>query len=263
MRATSERILITGANDGIGREMAYEFARAGAALGLLARRQPLLEEVRAECLRLGAARVEIASLDVTDFPRQKSVLEEMDRALGGATIFVANAGVTGRTKIREWNWEGLKQTLDVNLYAVIHGLETMKALMVARGGGTLSAVASVAGYRGLPDSGTYSCSKAAVLTYLESLSCDLSVAGIRVVSIVPGFIATELTRKNKGTMPFLMPVEKAGPIFARGVLRRQRVVIAPWQHRFFIVLLKALPTRLYEFVIAKLFHTVRGGKPRF
>ncbi len=251
-------VILTGASDGIGRAMALELARRGYSLGLISRRLELLEQIRGECLKIGATVVEIESVDVTDETRFEAALDSLDRSLGGAEIFVANAGVTGRSCFDENAWPSAKQTLLVNVMAAIHGLEAMKIKMLARGRGTLVGVSSVAGSRGMPTGGAYSSSKAALTTHLETMRVDLKSMGISVVTIAPGFIDTPLTKKNKGKMPFLMQPETAARIFVTAIEKKKAWEIAPRPYLYLYPILQMLPRTLFDFILSRTYRTIRG-----
>lgn len=257
----NEAIVITGASDGIGKAMAIEFAKRGARIGLIARRKPLLEALATELRTLGARDVRIEAVDVTNFPAQRAALENFETAFGGITHLILNAGIGGRTQPRVDSWEDVKQCLDVNVMATLNAAEWMKPRMVARRSGTIAGVSSIAAYRGLPDSGAYSTSKAALTTYLESLRVDLAHHGVRVLTIAPGYVRTELTKKNKGSMPFLMDVTEAGKVFARGVLTGKRVIVAPWPYKIMMAGMRIMPVWLYDLLIGKFMHGVRGETP--
>jgi hypothetical protein len=118
--------------------------------------------------------------------------------------------------------------------------------MRQRGSGTLVGIASVAGIRGLPGHGAYCASKAAVISYCESLRGELRGSGVRVVTLLPGYVDTPLTRGNRYPMPFLMAPEA----FAR---RAQRVIAAgasyrviPWPMGVVARLLRLLPNALFD-----------------
>jgi len=258
MKSTKKTVILTGASDGIGRALALEFARRGYSLGLIARRVPLLEETRSQCLSAGAPEVFYEPVDVVDESRFETALSQLDERLGGAEIFVANAGVTGRSCFDENAWPSAKQTLLVNVMAAIHGLEFMKIRMLKRGRGTLSGVSSVAGSRGMPTGGAYSSSKAALTTHLETLRVDLKDRGISVVTIAPGFIDTPLTKKNKGKMPFLTTPEKAAIPFADALEKKKAWVIAPKPYLYLYPILQMLPRCLFDFILMRTYQTVRG-----
>ena len=119
------------------------------------------------------------------------------------------------------------------------------------------AIASVAGFRGLPGSGAYSASKAAAITYLESLRVELVGSGVAVVTICPGFIATPLTARNPYRMPFLLAPDKAARLMARAIARRRRFYVLPWQMAWLGRVLRCVPRPLYDRVVAG-----RKRKPR-
>jgi short-subunit dehydrogenase len=257
----TDAIVITGASDGIGKAMAVEFAKSGARLGLIARRKELLEGLATELCTLGSPEVLVEAVDVTNFPAQRLALERFEKAFGGITHLVLNAGVSGRSDPRKDAWEGIKLTLDVNVMAALNAAEWMKPRMVERRSGTIAGVSSVAATRGLPDSGAYSASKAALTSYLESLRVDTARYGVRVLTVAPGFIRTALTAKNKGEMPFLMGADRAGQIFARGILAGEKFIVAPWQFKPIIYFLRRMPIWFYDFVVGKFMGGVRGETP--
>lgn len=256
-----QAIVITGASDGIGKAMAIAFAKKGAKIGLIARREERLESLEKELIVAGATEVRWAALDVTDFSAQRLALESFDREFGGITHLVLNAGISGRTNPWVDSWTEVERCFAVNVLAALNAAEWMKPRMVERKSGTIAGISSVAGTRGLPDSGAYSASKAALSTYLESLRVDLYPYGVKVVTISPGYIRTALTSKNRGTMPFLMDVNEAGEIFARGILRGTRHLVAPWPYAWVMRLLRVLPDPLYDFVIRRSVKSIRGNEP--
>lgn len=186
-------VVITGASDGIGRTLAHAFSRRGFSLGLIARREELLQKVKEECLKLGARAVEVRAADVTNSPEYLAALSSLEETLQGVGYFIANAGIAGVSHHRRSNYKGIEKTLRVNLLSAIEGIEWMKEKMVARGSGCLIGMSSVAGARGLPEVGAYSVSKAGLTTYLEGLRIEMSCFGVDVITIAPGFIETAMT----------------------------------------------------------------------
>jgi len=255
-----EKVIITGASDGIGRYMAESFARRGFAIGLIARREELLKKLSVDLKAMGSPQVEWRCCDVTDSPRFRKSLIELDDTLGGATHFVANAGIGGTAKIKLDSFAVIQKCLLVNVMAAIEGIELMKERMFSRGRGVIVGMSSVAGTRGLPDPAGYSASKAALTTYLESLRVLLQKSGVQVITIAPGFIETSLTQRNAGKMPFIMPVERASEIFVKKIIRGQRFIVAPWQYAWAIWFLKLIPIPLYDWIIGVSFGYVRGRK---
>ena len=131
------------------------------------------------------------------------------------------------------------------------------AIRAAGGERRLVGIASVAGIRGLPGAEAYSASKAAAITYLESLRLEMRPYGIKVVTIAPGYIATPMTAVNPYRMPFLMPADQAAERFARAIERGVTYTVIPWQMGLVAKLLRLLPNAIYD----RLFSTA-PRKPR-
>jgi len=124
----------------------------------------------------------------------------------------------------------------------------------------LVGVGSVAGIRGLPGAGAYSGSKAAVISYCESLRVELRDSGIKVVTIVPGYIDTPMTQVNHYKMPFLMPVSQFAAKTGAAVERGSSYQVIPWQMGVVAKLLRLLPNWLYDFAFSKAPHKARKSE---
>ena len=114
----------------------------------------------------------------------------------------------------------------------------------------LVGIASIAGIRGLPGAEAYSASKAAAITYLESLRLELRSSGIKVVTIAPGYIETPMTAINPYRMPFLLPADEAALRFARAIERGASYAVIPWQMGIVAKLLRLLPNAVYDRLFA-------------
>jgi NAD(P)-dependent dehydrogenase (short-subunit alcohol dehydrogenase family) len=239
---------ITGASSGLGRGLALFYARAGWTVHAAARRGDELAALRAEAVAAGApGLIAPAPLDVTDAPALAAALRGAEQAAGGALdLVVANAGVGYFTQGRDLDWEGVKRLLDVNVAAACVTVSAALPAMVARGQGTVAAVSSLAGFRGLPGNAAYSASKAALRTFMESLRVDLRGSGVRVVTICPGFVKTPMTARNRFAMPFLMELDEAVEVMARGLDRGDAEVVFPWQLGWLVRALASLPRGAYE-----------------
>ena len=186
-------VFITGASSGIGAALAREFAARGASLGLVARRREGLASLVAAL----PGRHHIYAVDVTDTAAIVAAGSEFESASGGADLVIANAGVSVGVKTEHYeDLAQFRQVFDTNVLAMASTFHPFIAPMKARRRGTLVGIASVAGIRGLPGSEAYCASKSAVITYCESLRVELSKSQIRVVTISPGFVRTELTANN-------------------------------------------------------------------
>lgn len=237
-------VFITGASSGLGKALAQEYAAQGACLGLLGRRQ---EELQALADSLpGEHRIYVA--DVRDRDALHLAAQDFLQFTGQKIdVVIASAGISAGTLTEEAeDFAVFKAIVDTNLLAMVATFEPFIGTMKAAGKGSLVGVASVAGIRGLPGAGAYSSSKAAVIAYCESLRLELSLYGVSVVTITPGYIRTAMTAHNPYSMPFLMPAEdfarKARKTIEQGVSYR----VIPWQMGLVSRLMRLLPNWLYD-----------------
>ena len=203
------KVFITGASSGIGAALARAYAKRGDACTLVARRAEVLEALRASLTRPDAHRSRAA--DVTDAAALAAVARAAIAESGLPDIVIANAGISGGTSTADPDdLDAFRRIVETNLVATVATFSPFIAAMKAQpraGGYRLVVIASVAGIRGLPGSGAYCASKAAVIAYGESLRIELRGSGIRVVIVAPGFIDTPMTKANPYPMPFLMQVD--------------------------------------------------------
>ena len=123
---------------------------------------------------------------------------------------------------------------------------------------TLVGIASVAGLRGLPGAGAYSASKAAAISYLESLRVELHGSGVKVVTLCPGYIRTAMTEINPYPMPFILDADEAARRMAVAIDRQVSFAVIPWQMSLTGALLRHLPRWLYDRLFARAPHKPRG-----
>jgi short-subunit dehydrogenase len=242
------RVFITGASSGIGEALARHYADADSMLGLLARRRDALERLAAALPGQSA----VYPADATDLPAISAAARDFMARFGTPDLVIANAGVSVGTRGDEFaDIEKLRRVLDVNVSALAATLAAFAPAMRAAGGGTLCGVASVAGFRGLPGAGAYSASKAAAISWLESLRAELVGSGVAVVTICPGYIDTPMTQVNRYPMPFLLRADEAARRMARAIAARRRLAVIPWQMALVSLALRALPGWLYDRIAAR------------
>ena len=197
-------VLITGASSGIGGELARQLAAKNAALGLLARRGEMLEDLCREINRQGGAARALAA-DVVDEKAVRAAAESLREEFGKIDVLIANAGIGGvAVDPLDLNAEDFAQMVNVNLIGAVNAVTAVLPQMIKRRSGHLVAISSLAAYRGLPKSASYCASKAAMTALFESLRVDLRGMGVAVTTIHPGFIKTPLTMGREAKMPFLM-----------------------------------------------------------
>lgn len=245
---------ITGASSGIGQALALRFHRAGYRLALVARRT---SEVKtwAGAHGISADSYEIYSADVAVIDSIVAAGTECLARQGLPDVVIANAGISVGmdTAVRD-DIDVMARTFATNNIGMAATFQPFVDAMAQRRSGTLVGIGSVAGIRGLPGHGAYCASKAAVISYCESLRGEMRPHGVRVVTISPGYIDTPLTQQNRYGMPFLMQAsdfaDRAFKAITAGVSYR----VIPWQMGVVAKLLRMVPNGLFDKLLA--------GRPR-
>jgi len=244
---SSLRVIITGASGGLGFALAQHYLEQGALVGALARRSDLLQSLYEKFPR----QVLCYPLDVRDSFALQAAAEDFIARIGVPDIVIANAGVSVGT-LTEYaeDISAFQQVMDINVLGMLKTFQPFLMQMRNRGQGTLVGIASVAGFRGLPGAGAYSASKAAAISYLESLRVELCDSGVKVVTICPGFIKTPMTSINPYRMPFILNADEAASKIARAIQSQTAFVVVPWQMKIVASFLKILPRKLYDRLFA-------------
>lgn len=250
----SKLIFITGASSGIGQAMAWRFYQAGYSLALVARRTQEMEQWVTQ-RGVTAERHQIYSADVSSIDSIVAVAQRCLQNQGVPDVVIACAGVSiGMDTAERSDLDVMARTFATNNIGMAATFHAFIDPMVQRGSGTLVGIGSVGGIRGLPGHGAYCSSKAAVISYCESLRGELRASGLKVVTICPGYIDTPLTEKNRYTMPFLMqPDVFADKAFA-AIEAGATYQVIPWQMGWVAKLMRALPNWVFDKAFA--------GRPR-
>ena len=252
------KVFLTGASSGLGSALARRYAAEGAVLELYARRVDSLQHLAGT---LAPATCFVYSGDVRDASSLRAAAHEFMARYGAPDVVVANAGVSiGTLTAHENDNDAFKTVLDTNVLGIVHTFQPFLPAFVAEKRGKLVGVASVAGFRGLPGAGAYSASKAAAISYLESLRVELAGSGVEVLTLCPGYIATPMTEKNPYPMPFLLSADDAARLMLRAIRRGRRFYVFPWQMAWVGRLLRALPRPLYDLAFARAPRKPRTGQ---
>ncbi len=257
MSATAPLVFITGASSGIGQALAQDYARAGWRLALVARRAASIEAWAAQ-QALPAGRIGVYAADVQDTAAIIAAGERCIAAQGLPDVVIAGAGISvGMDTAIRADLAVMHETLATNLTGMAATFHPFVQAMCKQRRGSLVGIASVAAIRGLPGHGAYCASKAGVVAYCESLRGECRPFGVRVVTIVPGYIATPLTERNTYPMPFLMPAAGFAREARRAIAAGASYRVIPWQMGLIAKLLRGLPNALFDRVFAG-----RGRKKR-
>jgi short-subunit dehydrogenase len=243
--------VVTGAASGMGRALCWELAREGVRLGILDRSAEGLASLQEELRKQGASCC-LAVADVSERQAVRSAICAFVTELGPVDLLVACAGITGATFVNDLAVEQMETILRVNLLGVVYSLEAVLPDMLARQSGHIVALSSLAGCRGMPFAAAYSASKAALMTYLESLRPALRQRGIAVTTVLPGFVRTPLMMNAPAQPPMaMMEPETAARHILRAIRRRSRVYAFPWSTSLLLRVLRWLPPWLYDWCMAR------------
>jgi NAD(P)-dependent dehydrogenase (short-subunit alcohol dehydrogenase family) len=183
--------LVTGASSGLGRRFALVLAEHGASVVLVARRKERLEALAAEIEAAGGRALPIAA-DVGNRAEIARAFDAAQAKFGPVTVLINNAGVAKPQSFLGMRDETWRETLDINLDAVVATAQEAARRMVTSGGGAIVNIASILSFGGQKGNLAYAVSKAAVLQATRAMALELAPKGVRVNAIAPGYFSTEI-----------------------------------------------------------------------
>jgi short-subunit dehydrogenase len=209
--------VITGASSGIGKLLARRFAREGAQVALVARRESELQQLAAEIEQDGG-RALVLPCDVADRREVFACAAQAVATLGSVDILVNNAGYGHHRRFLDWDLDDMERMLQVNFLGALYWTKALLSQMVERRTGWLVFVASVAGKLAVPEESAYVASKFAMVGLAETLSIELEDLGVHVLTVCPGTINT----------PFFdaEALERMPPVSRRMMIEPEAVVEA-------------------------------------
>lgn len=258
-------VFITGASSGIGKALAIEYAKRYPnylKIGLLGRQEDKLKALKIQLKTQYGAEANVNVADVRDTQIIANIAKAHIAKYGTPDIVIANAGVSVGT-LTEFpeDIDAFKMVMETNVIGMANTFQpfilTMKQQASNQYSKQLVGIASVAGIRGLPGAGAYSASKAATITYLESLRIEMAHHGIDVTTIAPGYIRTPMTDVNTYPMPFIMDVDVAASRFVDAIQQKKRFTIIPWQMRYVATVMKCIPPVLWDKLMFRAPHKKR------
>ena len=250
MSSAAPLALITGASSGIGQALALRYHRAGWRLALVARRGEALRDWAA-AQGMAPDLVSVHAADVRDLGQIAAVGRTVITTQGVPDVVIANAGISiGMDTADAADLDVLRATFETNNLGMAATFQPFVAAMCRRRSGALVGIASVAGIRGLPGHGAYCASKAAVISYCESLRGECRPFGVKVVTIAPGYIDTPLTRRNRYSMPFKLSADAFADRAFNSIQAGHRFRVIPWQMGLVANVLRVLPDALFDRLFA-------------
>jgi len=243
----SGHVLITGASSGIGASLSQKMAAAGWRVSALARRSERLAELQSR-----HPSVLPLTADVADPVQIAAAMTKATEVHGPVDLAVLNAGIYTPVRVEEFSVALFHSHMQVNYFGVIHCLDHLLPAMLARRGGHIAVMGSVAGYRGLPRSAAYGPTKAAVQNLAESLYFDLHPKGIKLQLINPGFVETEATAVNDFTMPDLITSDAAALHIINGLKTDEFEISFPKSFVRKMKVMRLLPLSIYLRLTARL-----------
>ncbi len=241
-----QRAILVGASSGIGAELARQLAAQGWTLALLARRADRLDAL---CREINTACGEVRAIahvhDVTDPATVPSLLQSLVAELGGLDLFIYNSGIAMPAGLKHFDFEKDRRTTEVNYIGALAWLDPVALLFQGMNTGQIVGISSVAGDRGRIGNPSYNASKAALTCYLEALRNRLTRRGVHVLTVKPGYVATELTQGQKG-MFLVSSAEQAAADIVKAIRRRKQVLYTPWFWGWIMLVVRHIPSFIFR-----------------
>jgi short-subunit dehydrogenase len=244
-------VLITGASSGIGEELAWQLARAGAMVTLAARRKELLEALAQRIVTEGKSRPLVVGCDVTQDGDLERAVAESVRAFGKLDVAIANAGFGVVGALRQLTIGNYRRQFETNVFGV---LRTVYAALpeIEKTKGNLVIIGSVAGWMPMPGGSAYGMSKFALRSLANSIDPELRPLGVKVTLISPGFVASSIGRvdndgnlraKSENPPPawLVMPTDKAVRQILHAVARGRGEAIITGHGKILVALERYAP----------------------
>jgi short-subunit dehydrogenase len=238
-----KRALVVGASSGIGKAIAEQLLKSGVSTAMVARRAAPMREM-ASVAPAGVSAF-VYEHDVTEYAATEALFQRITQDLGGLDLIVYASGVMPNVEENEYNFGKDKAMIEVNLLGAMAWLNEAAKRFERTRSGTILGISSIAGDRGRRGNPAYCTSKAAFSTYLESLRNRLSRFGVKVVTVKPGFIDTEMVRGKPGLFWLIGP-EKAARLILDAARSGASTAYIPGKWWIVARIVKSIPSWLFK-----------------
>ncbi len=242
-----KQILITGASTGIGKALALKYGNKENTLWLMARSTDKLDKIVSEIKNNGGNAKSIPC-DLTNTNLLIENSKEIEKLSGGIDLLIVNAGYSSRLfYYGNDNIEEAQKMINLNFSAAIIMIEYFVQQMIRRNNGHIVGISSIAGFRGLPNAGIYSATKAGLATYLEGLRVSLGNYKIDITDIRPGFVDTPMTQAKNNPKPFLTTPEDAAKMITKAINKRKKRFTFPKPMIFVGWVARHIPNFIFDY----------------
>jgi short-subunit dehydrogenase len=232
-------VFITGASSGIGEYLAYEYSKQNAHIGITARRIDKLERIAKKCTELGGT-ISFYQLDVNDQEECNKIINQFSDKVEGIDIIIANAGVGDHDNLKTGDATTINNILHTNIIGLTNTIIPAIPNMINQKSGNIVIISSIASFFNIKYHGGYCASKIAVKTLANSWRKSLKKHNIKISTIIPGFIKSEMTQEMKYKMPFLMDTQTASKKIVKAIKYNKPNYIFPWQWRIVVPILRVV-----------------------
>jgi len=241
-------VWVIGASSGIGEGFARLIQNSCKNVAISARSADKLEKIQSET----AGALTAVPVDVTSAEAMAEAVNTIEARFGSIDMVVICSGYWAVMPADQLDLKKMHTAMDVNFFGTINTVAAVVPGMKKRKRGRIVIVASVAGYRGLPQASAYGPTKAALMNLAETLKIDLEPFGIDVSIVNPGFVDTPMTQTNKFAMPGLISVEEAARSMLAGIRRKKFVVLFPFWFANTVRLTRLVPNGLFFWGIRRM-----------
>ena len=235
-----KRVVVIGASSGIGKEVAKLLLAEGYSLGVAARREDRLQELK----QMAPDRVEVKQIDVTDDDAPARLLELID-ALGGMDIFFYASGIGKQNRMLEPDIE--MQTMATNGLGFTRMIGEAYRYFAEHDGGHIAAISSIAGTKGLGPAPAYSATKAMQSNYLQALEQQANSRGLNIcfTDIRPGFVDTDLL--NDGfRYPMLLKPQSVARSIVKALHSKRHIKVIDWKYSVMTAMWRRIPRCIWR-----------------